>query len=126
LPLRNRGKTKKSKLENLKLLFEGLALLGAGVSAWLTFSTLREVKRQTIEITRSAKAAEDSIKLMRQQLIGTQAAVLDSGVALNDPGELTFYANNIGHVVAKNVHIVISASQGKLPMRESTVQLNHV
>ncbi|MGB8063799.1 MAG: hypothetical protein WCF26_18035 [Candidatus Sulfotelmatobacter sp.] len=68
---------------------------------------------------KAAQAAQDTFgqiqqqtTLMRQQLVGSQGAVLDLGIAENSlPGDFFVQVTNSGHVTATDVHLKVDASQ---------------
>ncbi len=70
-------------------------------AAVVASNTLEEMKRQTF--------------LSRQQLVGTEAAVLDLSVPYDDgSGVLTVQLSNNGHATAAKIHLSVDASQQKL------------
>src|ERR1700733_15192274 len=58
----------------------------------------------------------------RQQLVGSQAAVLDFGTAFSDSGQLQVWLNNNGHVTATDIHFRLDATKNviKTGMRIGT------
>ena len=60
--------------------------------------------------------AQKQTVISRQQLIGSQRAVIAFSVGFNGgPSELGVSLQNDGHITAKNVQVKISASKGELP-----------
>jgi len=73
---------------------------------------------QSCQLKRSTDAARKQTTLMRQQLIGSQAAILTLGLDFKGNGELTANFNNSGHVTAADVHIRIEGAKQKIASSE--------
>ena len=100
------------------------AAVYAGIAAlqWRTMNhTYKEIRKQTSAIQDTAKAAADQAKLLRQQLVGTQAAVIriepriwpDTG----SQGQLSLLLTNDGRVAARNVTVEVFLSRVRMPDR---------
>jgi hypothetical protein len=84
----------------------GAAIVYAGVAAYqagLMNRTYNEIQKQTAAAQSAAKAAQEQATLMRQQLVGTQAAVLflqPWGINSDGTGKITFLNRGavFGHV----------------------------
>jgi len=65
----------------------------------------------------SADATTDQTKLLRQQLVGSQAAVIEAKFQLPqaDMREFEVKIRNTGHVIASDIHIAFEVFQANLP-----------
>jgi hypothetical protein len=83
---------------------------------WQTMNrTYTEIQAQTASAQCTAKAAQEQATLMRQQLVGTQAADVNlDSLSLSDTMQLHLTAMNNGHVTAQDVHITVDVSQRKI------------
>ncbi|MGB7555384.1 MAG: hypothetical protein WBM04_13505 [Candidatus Korobacteraceae bacterium] len=79
------------------------------------------MRKATEASTKAAQAASDQAKLLRQQLAGTQAAVirLEPRIWPNigPQGQLSLLLTNDGHVPARNVTVEITLSRVRMPDR---------
>jgi|ERR1700722_9216069 len=89
-----------------------LFTLGAFIAAAI-YAHIARLQRDSMDNT--FHQIEQQTTLMRQQLVGTQAAVLEFGMTLNDVGEFVSGLSNVGHVSATNIEWKVEATRGTLP-----------
>jgi hypothetical protein len=82
----------------------------AAMNVW----QLNEMRKASWDSGMAARAAVDQAKLIRQQLVGTEAAVLDAGLNLSSDGQLEAWLNNTGMVTATDIHFSLEATENSL------------
>ena len=87
-------------------IFYGLIALVQGILMWRTYT---QIEQQTTAAQCTAKAAQEQAILMRQQLVGTQAAIIEvgNGPQVGDDGLVSLPLCNRGHVMGHaTLHLV--------------------
>lgn len=77
--------------------------------------TYGEIRKQTCAAQKSAKAVSDQATLLRQQMIGTQAAVINPQGPQWTPSGMVFELGNIGHVISPNATLNFRVIRSTFP-----------
>jgi hypothetical protein len=96
------------------------------IISFITLLALTFYAGYTVKIYRAnhdaAKSAQETLgeiqkqtTLMRQQVVGTQAAILQLDISFGEDGRLGISLNNLGRVTADLVQFQIEATKGELP-----------
>lgn len=95
-------------------IFYGLV---AAVQGYLTWRTYSEIRQQTAAAQCTADAAQKQATLMRQQLVGTQAAVIQPPNVVWDgaSNSISIGIGNTGHVISPNAILKLRISHYTFP-----------
>jgi hypothetical protein len=111
---------KANKLQLWTLWATVLTFLAVVAYAEITFLQWRTMNRTYIEISKQTKATVDATDLLRKQLTGTQAAIVDFSILFDsDHRQMQIGATNSGHWTAFNVSAGFTATALDMPGRKT-------
>jgi hypothetical protein len=104
-----------SAFEKSTLRWTRVAVFVSAVAALIVFAQWLEMDSQLSEMQKQTT-------LNRQQLVGSQAAVVEAVVEFSDPQNLKIEIRNTGHVIAKDVEVEATITMETLPDRSTIGQ----
>jgi len=108
----NASQNKNQRMERWKLGVEILTLAAVIYYACVARGQLSSMEKAYGEIQTQTGQIQQQTKLMRQQLVGSQAAVLTfQPLGFNSPHDLSLSISNDGHINALDVHIYVTATK---------------
>jgi hypothetical protein len=91
-----------------------LAFIAAAVYAGIAQRQKEVMDKTYVESQKQSKAATESTSLLRQQLVGTEAAIVEFKATVNLAG-LAIRLENKGHVLANHVNVELEARRQDIP-----------